>query len=265
MTTTVQAERVVNALAAGAARRGRARPAGRARDAERAFDAAGVDDGDRVVELAPGLGLTTDAILARDPRAWAGVEPGSARRRAPGQGVRRRRARGGPTPVDATGLGDESATLVVTDALLGTLDAPGRAAVLDEAAPPAARAGGASCSTSSRRRPDAARDTEAADDLASIGIHPLTERGWREAAEAAGLVVVGSLVGAVAMPPQRDLMRRAGPRTALQDHAPGRPRRRPAHGGHPLAGDLERRALALRSIVVVAEMPLILGMRRPRR
>ena len=168
------------------------------------------------------------------------------------------------TPVNATGLGDESATLVVADALLSTLDAAGRAAVLDEARR-LLRAGGRVVLHEFTAAPELARDTEAADDLASIGIHPLTERGWREAAEAAGLVVVGSLVGAIAMPPQRDLMRRAGPRTALKitrQVALDGALRTAAIRSREI---LERRALSLRSIVVVAEMPLILGMRRPRR
>ena len=83
--------------------------------------------------------------------------------------------------------------------------------------------------------------------------------------EAAGLVVIGSLVGAVAMPPQRDLMRRAGPRTALKitrQVALDGPLRTAVNRSRQI---LERQVLALRSIVVVAEMPLILGMRRPRR
>ena len=264
MTTTVQTERVVNAWPlARRAVAGLAQPGGRVM-LERAFDAAGVNDGDRVVELAPGLGLTTDAILARDPRAWAGVEPD------PLAAARLVKEFGGAgrevdtAPVDATGLGDESATLVVTDALLSTLDAPGRAAVLDEARR-LLRAGGRVVLHEFTAAPGLARDTEAADDLASIGIHPLTERGWREAVEAAGLVVVGSLVGAIAMPPQRDLMRRAGPRTALKitrQVALDGALRTVATRSREI---LERRSLSLRSVVVVAEMPLILGMRRPRR
>ena len=78
-------------------------------------------------------------------------------------------------------------------------------------------------------------------------------------------MVVGSLVGPVAMPPQRDLMRRAGPRTALKitrQVALDGPLRTAANRSHQI---LARHEPALRSIVVVAEMPLILGMRRPRR
>jgi hypothetical protein len=83
--------------------------------------------------------------------------------------------------------------------------------------------------------------------------------------ERAGLVTVGSLVGRLDMPAPRDLMRAAGPRTALRvtrEAALDAGTRAAATG---VRQSLERNALALRSVVVVAEMPLVLGMRRPRR
>ena len=264
MSTTVQAERIVTPWPlARRAVAGLAQPGGRVM-LERALDAAGFGDGDRVVELAPGLGMTTDAILARDPRDWVGVEPDplAAGRLAKEFGGAGRAVV--TAPVNATGLPGESATLVVSDALLSTLDAPGREAVLGEARR-LLRPGGRVALHELTAAPGLARDREAVDDLASIGIAPPSADAWREIVEAAGLVVVGSLVGALAMPPQRDLMRRAGPRTAL------RITRQVAMDG-ALRGAatrsreiLERRALSLRSVVVVAEMPLILGMRRPRR
>lgn len=264
MTTTMQTqERVAAWPLARRAIAGLAQPGGRLM-LERAFNAVGFDDGDRVVELAPGLGVTTEAILARDPRSWIGVEPdplASARLTkevgAPGRDVV-------TAPVDATGLAGESATLVVADALLSTLSAAGRAAVLTESAR-LLRAGGRVVLHDFTAAPGLAADAEAREDLASIGIAPLSEQEWREAVEAAGLVVVGSLVGPVGMPPQRDLMRRAGPRTALR-----LTRQVALESGLRSATIrsreiLERQELALRSVVVVAEMPLILGMRRPRR
>ncbi len=115
MSTTAQAERV--AAPWPLARRavaGLAQPGGRVM-LGRALDAAGLGDGDRVVELAPGLGLTTDAILDRDPREWVGVEPDplAAGRLTkefgrPGRAV-------ALAPVDATGLPDESATEYASD------------------------------------------------------------------------------------------------------------------------------------------------------
>ncbi len=264
MTTRVQTqERVDPWPLARRAIAGLAQPGGRVM-LERAFNAIDLNDGDRVVELAPGLGVTTEAILARDPRTWTGVEPD------PLAAARLAKEVGGSgrdvveAPVDATGLADESATAVVADALLCTLSASGRAAVLAEAAR-LLHAGGRVAIHEFTTAPGLRPDAEAREALASIGIEPLTEQEWRETVEAAGLVVIGSLVGAVAMPPQRDLMRRAGPRTALKitrQVALDGPLRTAVNRSHQI---LERQVLALRSIVVVAEMPLILGMRRPRR
>src|SRR5688500_3708914 len=53
---------------------GLAEPGG-PRMANRAYDAAGLDDGSRVVELAPGLGIASETVLARAPRTWTAVEP----------------------------------------------------------------------------------------------------------------------------------------------------------------------------------------------
>jgi hypothetical protein len=71
--------------------------------------------------------MTTDAILARDPRDWVGVEPDplAAGRLAKEFGGAGRAVV--TAPVDATGLPDESATLVVSDALLSTLTRLGEA------------------------------------------------------------------------------------------------------------------------------------------
>jgi SAM-dependent methyltransferase len=255
---------------------GLAQPGGPAM-AGRAFDAAGLDDGSRVVDLAPGLGLATEAVLARAPRTWTGVEPDPLAaehlRRAhtgAGRGVVIP-GREAPTvtrdvveaPVAATGLEGATATVVVIDSLLGTLPERGdRVAVLSEAAR-LLRAGGRVAVHDLTFAPDA--DPDAAPDLAAAGIHPIPVDDLRADAEAAGLVLVGSLVGRLHLPAARDVMREAGPRLGVKIT------REMARDGvlrsAALAGKdaLPRRAVSLRSLVVVAEVPLILGMRRPRR
>ena len=244
--------------------------------ARRAFDVAGLDDGSRVVDLAPGLGLASDTVLSRDPRTWTGVEPDPM---AAEHLRRSRAARGGlpipgreaPTatravvesPVAATGLPDGSATVVVIDSLLSTLpDAADRRAVLTEATR-LLRTGGRVAIHDLTFASDA--DPDAAGDLAAAGIHPIAVDDLRAEVEVVGMVVVGSLTGALHLPAAHEVMREAGPRLGLRitrEVALDADLRTAAIAGKDA---LPRRAVSLRSLVVVGEVPLILGMRRPRR
>lgn len=240
---------------------GLARPGGPAM-VRRALEGAELGESDRVVELAPGLGLTSRAVLAAGPRTWTGVEPD------PLAVEHLRRATGGPgrevleAAPHATGLPDGEASVVVIDALLSTLDPEGRAAVLAEAAR-VLRPGGRV--VAHELAPASGADDEALGRIAAAGLTPVDEAGRRAEAEAAGLVVVGALTGPLDLPAPHHMLREAGPRAALritrtiaQDGAV----RGPALAARRA---LERDALALRSVIVVGEMPLILGMRRPRR
>jgi SAM-dependent methyltransferase len=276
MTTRVQDETAVTPWPL--ARRmvvGLAQPGG-ARLARRAFDAAGLDDGSRVVELAPGLGLASDAVLERSPRTWTAVEPDPL---AADHLRRSRAARGGlpipgreapsqtrhvvEAPVTATGLPGESQTVVVIDSLLATLpDAEARRAVIAEAVRllrPGGRvvvhdvAWGEGATIAAR------------DDLAAAGIHPLTAAEARDALESAGLVVVGTLDGPLDLPAVTHVAREAGPKLGLRvtrEMALNGAVRSPARAGQQA---LPRRAVDLRALVAVGEVPLILGLLRPRR
>ena len=78
-------------------------------------------------------------------------------------------------------------------------------------------------------------------------------------------MLVGSLVGRLDLPAARDVVREAGPRLGLKitrEMALDGALRSAALAGKEA---LPRHAVSLRSVVVVAEVPLILGMRRPRR
>ncbi|MGD9571062.1 MAG: class I SAM-dependent methyltransferase [Thermoleophilia bacterium] len=237
------------------------RPGGPAMVA-RALEGAGLGDGDRVVELAPGLGLTAQAIVAAGPRSWTGVEPdplGAEHLRKALRGAGREVR---TDPVDATGLPDGAASIVVTDALLSTLNDAGRAAVIAEAARLLGEGGRL---VLHELAPAAGADPAAIARLADAGLEARTEEAWRADVERAGLVTVGSLVGRLDLPEQPDLMKEAGPRGALRIT-----RALATDAGVRTAtlatrNALERDVLALRSVVVVAEVPLILGMRRRRR
>jgi SAM-dependent methyltransferase len=238
---------------------GFARPGGPAM-VRRALEGAGLGEGDRVVEIAPGLGLTSRAVLAAGPRTWTAVEPD------PLGAEHLRRALGGPgrevveAPVDATGLPEGEASVVVIDGLLSTLDAAGRAAVLAEAAR-LLRSGGRVVIHELAPAPGGG----ALDRVRDAGLDPLDEEGWRAAVEGAGLVVVGSLVGRLDLPEQRALMREAGPRGALRITRAMALDSGVRTGALRARHALEAEAVGLRSAVVVGEVPLILGMRRPRR
>jgi SAM-dependent methyltransferase len=231
--------------------------------ARRALEGLGLEAGDRVVELAPGAGLTSRLVLARDPRSWTGVEPDPIladhlARLARGSG---RDVVG--APVDATGLEGGSASAVLADALLSTLDDDGALGVMAEARR-LLRPGGR-VAVHELAPAEGGSDPEAAADIAAAELWPRSADRLRALAEEAGLVVVGSLTGRLEPPAPRELMREVGPRTALQVT---REMARDASLRRLVAAvreALERRATSLRSALVVAEMPLILGMRRPRR
>lgn len=229
----------------------------------RALDGVGLEAGDRVVELAPGIGTATGLILERDPREWSGVEPDPLAADHMERAVRGTGREVVRAPVDATGLDDASASVVAVDALLSTLDDDGAGAVLAEARR-VLRPGGRVALHELAPAPEGV-DPEAAEALAAAGVRPRSEAALRALAEDAGFVVIGSLTGRLEPRQPRELMREAGPRTALQatrEMARDGDLRRAATASRRA---LERAELSLRSALVVAEVPLVLGMRRARR
>jgi SAM-dependent methyltransferase len=232
--------------------------------ADQAVAALELGAADRLVELAPGPGLLSRRLLAADPGTWTGVEPdplarGHLERELGGPGRRLLGAR-----PDATGLEDGAATAVAADALLCTIAPGARAGVLAEVAR-LLRSGGRAAFCEPALPAGADPDPDLAALLGEAGLHLADAGGWRSELEAAGLVVIGSLDRPLRPSAPRALMREAGVRTAL-GAARGLARdRAAAAAARAAARALGERAPSLRAVAVVAERPLVLGMRRPRR
>lgn len=234
-------------------------PGGRAM-LDRALEGAAVDQGSRVVELAPGVGVAARHILARDPRSWTGVDEDPLaiehlERTVAGPGRRTLVA-----PLSATGLDDGCASVVFADGVLSTRADADAAAVLAESVR-LLRSSGRLAVVELAPAADAAPDDVAA--LAAAGIHVRTVERWRALLEDAGLAIVGSLTGPVSLEPAHEVGRALGPRMTMRlarEVTDGRVRA--AATGARQA--LDRALPGLRSVVVVAERPLVLGLRRPR-
>lgn len=243
--------------------------------------------GDRVVEIFPGRGATARRILTCHPRAYIGIAPGPASARDLARRLRRDpdlrtlvtrlETSGAYTGVsigaaDATGLPDESASAVVAEFVLTAARAEQKATALREAArllPPGGRLGlhelclappGTWDPTA-----DSSRAEQAADELAGVDavLAPVTEADWREIVTAAGLVVTGSILVPVHPPTPIDLARglgRIGPLRAMSLMG----RIGDLLRLFRLAETLQAHRDDLAAIVLVAERPLVGGLRLPR-
>ncbi|TFV63943.1 class I SAM-dependent methyltransferase [Geodermatophilus sp. DF01-2] len=159
------------------------------------LDALDIDSGDRVVELAPGLGTTTRLVLARNPASYIGIE------RDPAAAAQVRQLTTGP-PVDCriadaetTGLEDGGATVVFGEAMLTMQPDPAKLRIVREAARllrPGGRYGihelcllpdDLDESAAERVRADLSRTIR-------IGARPSTVPEWRRLLESAGMSVV---------------------------------------------------------------------------
>lgn len=243
-----------------------------------------VSRGDRVIELGPGVGRARAAILAARPRTYLAVhpDPGAAARLGPPppSPVPKILKRAVPDdrgtrpavrtePLDATGAGDGEASVVVTEGSLSTLRGPLAAAALKEAAR-ALRAGGRlglhEFAVAVEEGQEREEETAIAD-LAlpdGTGLHVRAVDGWRQMVGEAGLLCLGTTTGAVVTAMPRELGREIGPRHGVRLLADlvGDPARRESALAARVAVD--RHLPRLRAVVLLAEKPLVLGMRRPR-
>lgn len=244
----------------------------------------GIDLGseDRVVEFFPGFGETARRIARERPRSYLGVcpTPADADRLA-------RRLRRDPdvltlvTRLETTGhyaaavsgsadscpLPDESANVVIGEFLLTPMVTRDKAAALAEMArllPAGGRLGiHEICVSPDVLWGEAAAERRRVDELRAElaqpsrgAIHPLTDDGWRAAAEDAGLIVLGTQQGPLVPPRLADVLAGVGPRNLpgfLLRALPGIGSLREARGlTYAMAAYPE-----LRAIVLVAEKPLL--------
>lgn len=157
-------------------------------------DIAGKD----VVEFAPGLGLTTRAILERDPKSYRGVDRDpqvvdiiskltSEKATIPASCVQRNAA--------DTGLESDSADVVIGEAMLTMQTERGKQAIIGEAFR-LLRAGGTYSIHELGLQPDNL-DESVKDEVRKalarsikVNARPLTEQEWRELLEAEGFEVL---------------------------------------------------------------------------
>lgn len=157
----------------------------------RMLDALGIDGLDRVVELAPGLGLTARLTLARQPATYTAIERDPAAAAHVRQALRDPRDRCVQGSAEATGLPDRSATVVYGEAMLSMQTPAQKNAIVREAfrvLAPGGRYALHEMSMVPDCVPDAAKEAAMRDLSAAIhvGARPLTPGEWREVLERAG-------------------------------------------------------------------------------
>ena len=176
--------------------------------------------GSDVVEFAPGLGVTASAIIEVGPASYVGVErdPNAAARvDAIASGV------GHCVNADAaeTGLPDESADVVVGEAMLSMQGEKAKRAIMGEAAR-ILRPGGRYVIHELAMRPDSIGEepaTEIRRALAraiNVNARPLTVADWRRALEDVGLVVEETRMAPMALLKPGRMVADEGVRGALR-------------------------------------------------
>ena len=155
-----------------------------------------VGTGDRVVEFAPGLGVTAKLILGRSPSAYTGVERDETAARFTMDKLRGSdRVAVKVGSADRTGLPDASATIVVGEAMLSMNTQPHKEEIVAEAFRLLKPGGHYGIHELGIAPDDIPADRHAEIDKAlsgavHVGARPLTLDGWRQLMTNAGFEVV---------------------------------------------------------------------------
>ncbi len=247
----------------------------------RMLEGARVDGGAHVLALAPGFSPTTNRVLTTWPRSWTGVDPlpaaaAHARRAvAPARpspiGILERIVHGvdpAPAdiarvveaPLDATGLDEEAVTAAYGEGVLSACASDEIVAILTEVAR-VLRPGGRCAFHELTLAYDATPQTLGS--LASVGLRPLTVDAWREACHAAGLVPYGETRGPVVDGSTADEVADLGMGATLTRVKALARDREAASLARSASAAIRDEANRLDAIVVLAERPLIAGLRAP--
>ncbi|GAA3937086.1 class I SAM-dependent methyltransferase [Microbacterium soli] len=159
----------------------------------RMIDALGIGPDDDVVDFWPGLGVTTERMLARGPHSYLAVERGPAEA-ARVRAVMREGDECIVTPPHRTGRPDASASVAYGEALLTLEPAPRKTATVAEAAR-LLRPGGRYGIHELLLTPDGLPEAAKADiertltRVLHVGARPLTETEWRRLLEDGGFTI----------------------------------------------------------------------------
>lgn len=158
------------------------------------IDALNVTQDDRVIEFAPGLGLTAGLILAKRPQAYIGVERDHAAAAALARHINSSDHRIIDGTADRTYLPEGCATAVCGEAMLSMQTAQGKQRIVEEAfrlLRPGGRYAVHELSLVPDSLPIETRELIERDLAASIhvGARPLTRSEWSALLEGAGFTV----------------------------------------------------------------------------
>lgn len=174
--------------------------------------------GKRVIELAPGLGLTAAQILERHPQSYIGVDEDDhaveTTQKAVGNQGKVIAAK-----ADATGLEAQSADLIIGEAMLTMQGEKGKAAIISEAWRILAPGGQYAIHELALRPDDVAEET--AEDLRKalarsirVNARPLTVAEWTKLFESQGFKVTSVRTAPMGLLDPKQMIADEGPRVA---------------------------------------------------
>jgi SAM-dependent methyltransferase len=160
--------------------------------------ALAIDSRDDVIEFAPGLGVTAQLTLARNPHSYTAVERDRDAAATVASYLTQPSQECVVGSAEATGLAADSASVVYGEAMLSMQPATTKSRIIAEAARllrPGGRYGIHELCLTPDDVDESVRDAIQHDlsDEIHVGVRPLTAREWRDLLEAAGLTIVAEL------------------------------------------------------------------------